>query len=189
MIIGFDFDKIFIDTPPLIPNFIVDFFYKGGSYFKRGSKKGHLHYRYPSNFEQKIRIFSHTPILRPPLHDNIEALRELCKKNGTKLYLISSRFSFLKTRTGDFVTKNDLRSCFEGMYFNFENKQPHIFKLEIIKKLKIDIYVDDDLDIALYLSEQMPHLKIFWLAQKKNTTKLPSNVTLVSDIKTLIKYL
>lgn len=190
MLIGFDFDKIFIDTPPFIPNTLVDFLYKGGSYFKRGGKKSHLHYRYPGYFEQKIRVFSHTPIFRPPLRDNLATLEELCKRNDTKLYLISSRFSFLKARTEAFLKKSKLKSCFEGMYFNFDNEQPHLFKLKMIKKLKIDTYIDDDLDVALYLSEQIPKLKIYWVTDgRSKETKLPTNITAIKNLKELEKYL
>lgn len=190
MIIGFDFDKIFIDTPPFIPNILVDFLYKGGSYFKRGNKKGHLHYRYPNSLEQKIRIFSHIPIFRPPLHDNIAALRKLRKENKAKIYLISSRFGFLKKRTQIIIEKYRLDQYFDGTYFNYENKQPHLFKEETIKKLGIEKYVEDDLDLALYLSSKIPELKIYWLGEWKNKkVELPANITAIKNLGELEKYL
>lgn len=191
MIIGFDFDKIFIDTPPFIPSRLIDFLYKGGSYFNREIKEGHLHYRYPGNFEQKIRIVSHHPIFRRPITNNIEAIKKIAKRNGCKTYLVSSRFGFLKKRTQTIIEKYHLDQYFDGVYFNYKNQQPHLFKEETIKKLGIEKYIDDDLDLALYLSSKMPQLKIYWLKNKEGgKIVLPKNVIPISGISEFMeKYL
>jgi hypothetical protein len=52
------------------------------------------------------------------------------------------------------------------MYFNYDNKQPHEFKNEIIKKLDLDILVDDDLQLLEYLTDKNPKTKFFWLNEK-----------------------
>jgi len=187
MIIGFDFDKVFIDYPPLLPYGLIDFLYKGTVVFKKGkAKNDKLHYRFPGVVEQKIRIISHYSIFRNPIKENIGVLRKISGRGGNKTYLVSSRFSFLKTKTEEILKKYDLNKYFDGIYFNFEDKQPHLFKEQTIKNLKIDTYIDDDLDLSLYLAQKMPNLTIYWVRDgRKKEGNLPKNVIAIKDLKEL----
>jgi len=187
MIIGFDFDKVFIDYPPLIPYAMVDFLYKGVVVFKKNkSKNQKIHYRYPGKIEQKIRILSHYYIFRRPISENIKFLRKISGRGGNKTYLVSSRFSFLKTKTEEILKKYDLNKYFDGIYFNFEDKQPHLFKENTINNLKIDTYIDDDLDLSLYLAQKIPNLTIYWVRDgRKKESNLPKNVIAIKDLKEL----
>ena len=191
MTLGFDFDKVFIDYPPFIPYVFVDYLYKGSLVFRKNRTKDIvLHYRFPGPFEQKVRILSHYPIFRHVIKKNIESLKRISGNKNYKTYLVSSRFGFLKNRTTTLLKKNKLENYFDGVYFNFENKQPHLFKEETIKKLKIDTYIDDDLDLALYLSKKIPTLKIYWLKDgRKKEGPLPKNITAISTLKELEKYI
>ena len=190
MRIGFDFDKVFIDYPPMLPYFIIDFLYKGTSVFKKsGMKAEELHYRYPGNMEQKIRVLSHHPTLRKPIKNNITFLKKISVKKNYQTFLISSRFSFLKKRTEIILKKYKLDKCFDGIFFNFNDQQPHIFKEMTIKKLKIDAYVDDDLQLSLYLSKKMPDLSIYWVTNDTMNIKLPKNITPIKNLGHLEKYL
>lgn len=159
MNIGFDFDKIFINYPLFVPDKLVDFLYKEKSY-------GILKYRIPSKPEQILRLLTHFSIFRPPIIENI-AFVKAPKKNNTKYYLISSRFGFLKKKTEHLIQKYNLKYSFNGMFFNFENMQPHFFKNENIRRLKIDRYIDDDLPLLLYLSKKNPSIKFYWLNSSK----------------------
>ena len=163
MNIGFDLDKIFINFPPLVPSRIIDFFYK-----EKASRE--LKYRMPSRAEQIIRIFSHYPLFRPPITKNMDYVKNLALKNNNKYYLISSRFGFLKKRTDKLIKRHNLDKIFNAMYFNYENKQPHLFKNEIIKKLSLDKFVDDDLQLLEYLTGKNPMTKFFWLNKKISKT-------------------
>lgn len=187
MIIGFDFDKVFIDYPPLIPYTLVDFLYKGAVVFKKNkSKNPKIHYRFPGLIEQKIRILSHYYIFRRPISENIKFLKKISGTKKNKTYLVSSRFSFLKKRTEGILERYKLNSYFDGIYFNFENKQPHLFKERTIKNLKIDTYIDDDLDLSLYLAQKMPNLTIYWVRDgRKKEGDLPKNVIAIKDLKEL----
>jgi hypothetical protein len=159
MNIGFDLDKVFINFPPFVPSEIIDLIYKG--------KTNHeLKYRIPSRLEQIVRIISHHPIFRSPIAENLEYIRKLNMKNKNKYYLISSRFSFLKNRTTDLIKRHNLDKIFNAMYFNYENKQPHQFKNEIIKKINLDMFVDDDLQLLEYLTNRNSKTKFFWLNNK-----------------------
>lgn len=159
MNIGFDLDKIFINTPPLIPDKVIEKLYKA-----KGN--GMLLYRIPSKAEQIIRLASHFPIFRQPIKENLEFIKEIASQNTHKYYLISSRFSFLKNKTHKIISKHNLDHIFEDMIFNFNDKQPHEFKDEIIKKYKIDRYVDDDRSLIDYLAKNNPDVLFFWLNSK-----------------------
>lgn len=159
MNVGFDLDKIFINFPPLVPSKVIDWLYKGKS-------NGSLKYRIPGKAEQIIRIFSHYPLFRPPITQNLNYVKSLALANKNKYYLISSRFSFLERRTSAIIKRYRLDKIFNGMYFNYSNSQPHEFKDEIIKKLDLDMYADDDLQLLEYLINKNQKTKFFWLNEK-----------------------
>lgn len=159
MTIGFDLDKIFVNYPPFVPTKIIDWLYKG-------KPNGTLKYRIPSRLEQIIRILSHYPFFRPPITKNMNYVKNLALANINKYYLISSRFSFLEKKTTGLIKRYSLDKIFNAMYFNYENRQPHEFKNEIVKKLDLDMYVDDDLQLLEYLVDKNPKTKFFWLNNK-----------------------
>lgn len=191
MVIGFDFDKVFIDYPPFLPYSLIDYLYKGSLVFRKNRTKNVvLHYRFPGSIEQKIRIMSHYPLFRHLIKENVMELKLLAEQKHYKTYLVSSRFGFLKKRTELILEKYKLKKYFDGIYFNFDNKQPHVFKEETIRKLKIDKYIDDDLDLALYLSKKIPRITIFWLKDgRPDEGPLPKNVIAIKDLKELKKYI
>jgi len=159
MNIGFDLDKIFINFPPLVPEKVIDLLYK--------EKTSHeLRYRIPSRMEQILRTFSHHPLLRLPITENIDFIKDASLSNKNKYFLISSRFGFLKKRTDDLVRRHHFDKIFEAMYFNYDNKQPHQFKEEIIKKINLDVFVDDDLQLLEYLIGKNSKTKFYWLNNK-----------------------
>lgn len=178
MNIGFDLDKVFIDYPPFIPDGLIDRLYKKKS-------NGELSYRIPSKAEQVIRLISHYSILRPPIKENIEIIKKLHRKNTDKYYLISSRFNFLKNKTEALIKKHQLDKLFDGLFFNFRDEQPHFFKKAIIKKLKICLYVDDDLQLLQYLSVKNPKVKFFWL-NNKESRRLENNLFAIRNLSEML---
>ncbi len=179
MNLGFDFDKIFINYPPLIPNILIDRLYK---------QKSHktLKYRIPKNPEQLFRIATHHPLFRPIIHENVTWIKNLSKNKRYKCYLISSRFGFLKNRTEAVVKKHAFNEIFEELFFNFQNEQPHIFKNKIIKKLNIHRYVDDDLELLGFLVAKNPKTRFFWL-NKKNNKSLGINLFAITKLSDILK--
>lgn len=174
MKIGFDLDKIFIDYPPFIPTNLIDRLYKQKS-------NGVLLYRIPSKLEQIIRVISHYPFLRPPILENIEFVKKLTSNKKNKYYLVSSRFSFLKDQTDNIIGKYNLSKIFNSMFFNFQDQQPHTFKDQVIKKMKIDLYVDDDLPLLEYLANKNINTKFFWL-NRKGSKPLGGNLFAIRDL-------
>ncbi len=173
MNIGFDLDKVFIDYPPFIPDIIFDKFYKKKS-------NGELLYRIPKKPEQLVRYLIHHPLLRPPIQKNMQFLKKFSKTHND-LFLISSRFGFLETRTNDLIKRYGFDEIFKGLYFNYTNKQPHLFKDRVLKELKIKKYVDDDFALVKYLAKHNPKIKFYWLNQKE-TKKITSNIEAITQL-------
>ncbi|HVZ67477.1 MAG TPA: hypothetical protein VG917_04380 [Patescibacteria group bacterium] len=182
LIIGIDFDKIFVNYPPFIPGPLIERFYK---------KKNHkLSYRIPGKIEQQFRILLHTPIFRQPIKTNISELEKIFNEDKYSIYLVSSRFSFLKGKTNLWNRKHKISKFFEKMYFNFENQQPHIFKDKIIKKENIKRFIDDDLDLLMYLSSKNPDVDFFWVTPNIAKVNLPKNIRMIRNLKEFrLKYL
>lgn len=178
MNLGFDLDKVFVDYPPFIPSIIIDNLYR--------STRKELSYRIPSKKEQIIRIISHHPLLRPPISENIDFVRNTTNKNDNNYFLISSRFGFLRNRTNHLIKKHDFESIFKEMFFNFNNEQPHLFKERVIKKINIHKYVDDDLALLLFLAKKNKKTKFFWL-NKKLTKLITENLTAITNLKSILK--
>lgn len=176
MNIGFDFDKVFIDYPPFIPDYFFDRFYK------KKTKKTLL-YRLPSKPEQLFRRLTHLSFLRPVITENLLFLKKLAKKHH-HLYLVSSRFSFLKQATTQIVKRHHFDTLFDGLYFNFKDEQPHLFKTRMIKKLKLDMYIDDDLALLQYVAKKNTTIKLYWL-NKHVIGKVDDRITGVTSLDTI----
>jgi len=174
MNIGFDLDKVFIDYPPLFPAVLFDRFYKK-------KDNGVLLYRIPSYPDQIVRKILHLPFLRPPIKDNLAFLKSISKKSN-KLYLISSRYRFLEKATNRLVKKYQLDKTFDGLYFNYENKQPHLFKEEVLNALKLDLYIDDDLSLLKHVAKTNPKTKFFWLNHTGKQQALPKNIISITKV-------
>lgn len=155
MNIGFDLDKIFVDYPPFLPSVLFDKFYKK-------KDNGTLLYRIPTYPEQLFRKALHAKHLRPPIKQNLELLKSI-PKDKNKLYLISSRYKFLEGPTQNLVKRLGFNEIFDGLYFNYENKQPHIFKNEVISGLDLDYYIDDDLSLIRHVAKHNPKTTFYWL--------------------------
>lgn len=178
MNIGFDLDKIFINTPPFVPNWLIDKLYKQ-------KDNGELLYRIPGKFEQRIRKISHVSLLRPPIPQNLKELESIAQNKKYSAFLISSRFGFLRKNTEKIVSKYKLDKYFKRMYFNLDNSQPHMFKNNVIQKEDITLYVDDDLSLLRYLAKENPNRRFFWLNSKKNG-KLRENLFAITKIKNIL---
>jgi hypothetical protein len=176
MRIGFDLDKVFINTPPFVPISIISKLYKQRD-------NGILLYRIPARPEQLFRKATHTPVLRPPMKANLAFLKALSQEKKHHLYLISSRFKFLEPETQRIVKKYGLHNIFEKLYFNYENKQPHEFKNEVLQKLSLDIFVDDDLSLIRHIAKDNPKTQFFWLDEHTKPNKLTNNIYAISNLK------
>lgn len=191
MIIGFDFDKVFINYPPFIPDKLINSLYKQGLLpAKNIGEEKKIFYKFPGTIEKKIRLLSHLPIFRSPIKENVKTLKKIAKSKNHKIFLVSSRYSFLQHKTEQILQKYNLFKSFDGVYLNSQDEQPHLFKNKILSELKIDLYVDDDIDLLHYISQKNKKIKLFWLAPHKSTKIQSENISIISslsDIEVFIK--
>lgn len=178
MRIGFDLDNVFINTPPFIPDTLTERIY-------RKKTDGILLYRIPGRKEQLLRIALHKPIFRPKIKKNISFLQTLSETEH-ELYLISSRFGFLRKATERITKKYGLDTLFKKLYFNYENNQPHLFKDKVIKQLKLQKYVDDDLHLLKYIASKNNNIKLYWY-NKKLDKKISKNIRAITRLEEILK--
>lgn len=177
--VGIDFDKVLVNYPPLIPDQFINWIYK-----KRSKT---LKYRFPGKLEQKLRILSHYPLFRHPIVENVSAVKSFYKKK-IPVYLISGRFGFLEKRTENWLNIHKLKKYFKEIYFNFENNQPHLFKDKLMKKLKITHFIDDDLDLLMYLAKNNPKIKFYWVDTSRVSKRyIPfENIQKINSVQDII---
>ncbi|OGH19075.1 MAG: hypothetical protein A3F31_01105 [Candidatus Levybacteria bacterium RIFCSPHIGHO2_12_FULL_38_12] len=178
MNIGFDLDGIFIDKPPFVPKVIIERLYK--------KKNGAIKYRIPGRFEQIVRKISHAKLFRPAIKQNIKYLHKIHKFNSHRCYLISGRFGFIQKQTDHILNAYKISNVFYKRCVNLQSKQPHLFKNEMLKKLKIKKFVDDDLDLLIFLSKKNPSITFYWLNEKENK-KLSKNLFAIKNLQNILK--
>jgi len=154
--VGFDLDGVILYNPariarPLIAQFKKIFLHK---------KK--LGFYYPkSPFEKKLWSFFHrSSIFIAP---GFSEIKKLTRQNKIKAYIITARFDFMKVDFQKWVKKNNIQQVFINCFHNQDDEQPHLLKEKMIKKLDLDIYVEDNWDIVQYLNKKFPDKKIYWI--------------------------
>ena len=102
-------------------------------------------------------------------------LKKLMEDGKIEGYLVTGRYSFLETSLSKWLKKHGLETAFKGVYLNRDNRQPHSFKEEMIKKLKLNMFVEDNWDIVTYLSQKFSKssskVDIHWIYNLLDRTK------------------
>lgn len=143
--IGIDLDGVVIGSPPFVPKKLLEYLYRGRINHK-------LSYRFPtSTLEVFIRKMSHMVFFRPPLFLNRKFLIRLSENPDIELFAVSGRYSFLKNETKNWMRFYNTGRCFKEIYINEGDENPNFFKERMIKKLKLDYFIDDDPLIVDYL--------------------------------------
>lgn len=203
MNIGFDLDKIFIDYPPFLPAKLIDWLYKHDPKEIILEKEGlktllseekfngkPLAYHIPkSSLGIFLRKLSHFYLFRPKIKSNIHFLHHFSQNSHHQLYLVSSRYSFLKDITFSILKRYHISPYFNKIFLNEKNEQPHLFKEKIIKKMQMQLYIDDDIYLLKYLQKRCPNTKFFWYnpANPKNPPQGIINIKKLSEIKKFLK--
>lgn len=185
-VIGLDLDGIIIGRPPGIPKSVIEYLYRDHS-------KKDLSYRFPCLWEQKLRRLSHLPEVRPPIWKNLKIIKNLRqrrirlgRKKNYQLFVISGRFSFLEDLTFAWLNKYQTRECFQEIYLNKNNLQPHIFKEKMLKKIKVDLFIDDDFDTVVYLASRFPQIQFYYYTENNHHKTDLKNVTKIADLEKIL---
>lgn len=175
--VGFDLDGVLLYNPARIARPII-------SLIKRFFiKKKNLRFYAPKTFfgKQLWRFFHKSSIFIAP---GLEDVKKLIQTKKIKAYIITARYSYLKNDLEIWLKKMKINQYFSGIYYNQKDEQPHIFKERMIKKLGIDIFVEDNLDIVEYLN---PEFKVLWIYNIFDRNYIYKNK--FSSLKKVIKYL
>ena len=158
--VGFDLDGVLLYNPARIVRPIV------AAVKNIIFKKKKVSFYFPkSKLEKFIWLGFHKSSLF--IAPGFKEILKLIKGKKIKACIVSSRYSFLKEDFEKWLKKLNVHHLFSGIYFNQKDKQPHIFKEELIKKLKLDIFIEDNWDIVNYLNVKCQMLnvktKILWI--------------------------
>jgi len=162
--VGFDFDGVIVYNPVRIIRPIVTAMKRRGILFKRRE----LEFFKPKNkVEEYFWRMLHQSSIYPA--DGLDEIRRLVREGKIEAFIVTGRFKHLE---GDFLKwmhKIKAEETFTKWYMNKQNEEPHKFKERMIKKLDLDIFIEDNWDIVNYLSETFGKesrnrkRKIFWI--------------------------
>lgn len=157
--VGFDLDGVILYNPIRIfrpiASFLKPFFFKK----KKNSNKS---FYFPHSRLEKIlwRILHKTSFAPAK---GLGLIKQLSNDNKIETYIITGRYKFLEKDFVKWLKVIKAKTFVKKSVFNIENKQPHIFKEEMIKKLGLDIFVEDNWGIVKYLSKRPLKTKILWI--------------------------
>ena len=156
--IGFDLDGVILSNPIRIFRSFVSTGKRMGLLPRRD-----LEFYVPkSKLEEKLWFYLHKSSWR--LADGFQVLQRLVAEGKIEAYIVSARFACLAGDSENWVKKINSLDTFKQIYFNNNNEQPHLFKSKMIKQLKLDYFVEDNLDVASYLTTDQKKVEIWWLS-------------------------
>ncbi len=83
----------------------------------------------------------------------INEIEKLAKEGKIEPYIITSRYDSLKDDFANWLKKINAKVIFKDTFHNKYNQQPHHFKEEMINKLGLDYFVEDNWDIVQHLNK------------------------------------
>lgn len=152
MKIGIDLDGVVIDSETTFRTyeeiFDIDIL-KGNNLINRKEPKFQARYNWTSNQEKEFIEKYFLKVSRESgLMSGFIAIYDLLKKQGHEFVVITARGGYVKEMKDDAIRlleENNIK--FDKYYWNIEDK------LEICKKEKVDIMIDDDWNIIKKIAE------------------------------------
>ena len=153
--IGFDFDGVVAYNPFRICRYPISLIKK----YLFGVQR--LSFWYPhKKWQQIFWIIIHESSVFPS--KGVDLVQNMVKDKIIEAHLITGRYSFLDHKLNTWLKRYCLDKVFKTININKNNEQPHLFKEKMIKKLKLDYFIEDNLDIVNYL-ENSSYAKILWI--------------------------
>ena len=145
--VGFDFDGVVAYNPLRIVRPIL---HLGKKIFLRPKE---LSFFCPQNAWQRFcwQIIHESSFFPAP---GFKLLKKLLKEGKIEGYLLTSRYDHLEDQFYRWLKKHDVDKLFKSYHLNKKDEQPHKFKERTIKKLKLDLFLDDNWDIVNYLNSK-----------------------------------
>lgn len=153
--VGFDLDGVILYNPARLARTIVKNFKR-----KFIPKRENTFYVPGTKPEQFLwEIFHWSSLFIAP---GFEDIKKLAQQGIIEPYIVTARFGFMHKSYLNWLKKMKIHHDFKGAYMNTHNEQPHIYKEKMIKRLKLDYFVEDNWDIVSHLSKKTP-AKVFWV--------------------------
>jgi len=92
----------------------------------------------------------------------MERLKQLVEEGKVEACIVSGRYGYLDAEIPQWLKRRGLTKTFTAVYANKNNEQPHLFKERMLKKLKLDYFIEDNFDIVQHLTYHTP-TPIFWI--------------------------
>lgn len=159
--VGFDFDGVIMYNPARVVRPIVTFFKRKKIIMVRKE----LEFFIPkTRFQKAFFWLLHQSSLFPAI--NLDEIKALVDAGEIEAYVITGRYSFLKSDFERWLRRINAASIFKGVYSNELDEQPYLFKARKIEELKLDVFIEDNWDIVNYL-----HRK-FWTKATKHKVQI-----------------
>lgn len=161
--VGFDLDGVLLYNPARIVRPIIVAIKR--LFIKKRVKT----FMVPKTRLQKLiwEVFHLSSLFIAPGFDEIKKLVDDGKIDA---YLITARYSFLEDSVKQFITRVDGDKIFTKWYANTKDDQPHMYKDALMKKLDLDVFIEDNYDIVSYLRDKNPKLKVYWITNLLDST-------------------
>ena len=157
--VGFDMDGVILSNPIRFVRPIAKIFKPlKALVFKQSSDD----FYFPNSQIEKF-LFSLLHLSSFMVDPGIADIEELVKSKKIEAYIVSGRYSFLRSGFEYWIKKSNANNIFKSCFQNSEDMQPNKFKEKMIKKLGLDIYVEDNWDIVNKLKNQNSKVKILWI--------------------------
>ncbi len=156
LVVGFDFDGVVIYNPLHIARAPI-------TWFKRqflGLNKTSF---YKPQHRWQYLIWKILFLFSFPATDGLREIEKLKNEGKIMPILLTGRFDLSRKKVQRILGRAGFANLFSEIITNSENEQPHLFKERVIAEKKMDIYVEDNIDIVLYLCKKLPHVKFFWI--------------------------
>jgi hypothetical protein len=158
--IGIDLDGVILYNPARLIRPVVSGFKK--LVLKRGKTKFFIPKK-PIH-QWLFRLFHKSSIFVAP---GLDTLQDLTANRKVSAYLITARFAFLKKDLDKWLVKINSDSLFQKCFYNEHDQQPHQYKAALIKKLNLDVFIEDNWDIVKFLEELRikgeHHARVYWI--------------------------
>lgn len=176
--VGFDLDGVLLYNPARIIRPLLSIVKK------KVFRKMKLHFYVPETFwEKKLWHLFHKSSLF--LADGFYRIEDLVNANRIEAFIITARYDFLKKDFESWIQKMNAQTYCTAYHHNKTNNQPHVYKEEMMRKYNFDVFVEDNLDIVLYLNKKFPGKKVIWIYNMldKNVSYEPKFPNLVQAIE------
>lgn len=159
--VGFDFDGVLMYNPARNIRPIVSFFKRKKLLIRRKE----LDFFIPKTPLQKAFFWLlHQSSLFPAV--NVIEIKELVDAGEIEAYIITGRYSFLRSDFERWLKKIGAKKIFKAYYSNDQDEQPHLFKARKIAELDLDIFIEDNWDIVNYLNRK------FWVKSSEKKVQI-----------------